>query len=218
MDIKTKINFYGHSFFLITSTEGTKIGTDPYDESVKSPLPVVSADIVLVSHSHYDHNNISLFKGNPEIIKNAGSYEIKNVKINGFNSYHDKSKGMARGKNIIFKFIVDEIKFAHLGDLGDVPDENVLNDLKDLDIMFIPVGGIFTINAKEAVNLIEILKPKIAIPMHFKEKDTMLRVDNINPFKNNIPKNISVKEFSKNFEITKEELPEKTAVWIIYSS
>ena len=219
MENPAKINFYGHSFFLITSAEGIKIAMDPYNEQVKSTLPAVSTDIALVSHSHFDHNNISLFKETPEfIIQSSGQHEAKGIKITGFSSFHDKSGGAARGKNIIFTFRVDKISFVHFGDLGTFPHDSTLAELKNSDIIFIPVGGIYTINHSEALEIIKIIQPKIAVPMHFKESDTKIGVDGIEGFKSAASKEMDFKEFKKEFSVKKEELPEKTEIWAVYSS
>jgi len=215
MNSKTKITFYGHSLFVIQSENGIRIGIDPYNERVKSDLPDVSADIVIVSHYHYDHSNSNLFKGNPKIIDRAGIYDFKGIPINGYLSFHDNNRGASRGNNIIFKFEVDGIKFAHLGDYGSAENEKTLSEIRDLDVIFIPVGGVFTINYKEAVNLIKELKPRIAVPMHFKEKDTHVGVDDITSFKNSLDDFNKVKEIGNSFEISKEELPSPTEIWIM---
>ncbi|MCL4378187.1 MAG: MBL fold metallo-hydrolase [Actinobacteria bacterium] len=217
MASKTKITFYGQSMFIIGSENGTKIGMDPYDTQVKSILPDVSADVVTISHSHFDHSNVALFKGNPEIIKEPITANIKGIQITGLAAFHDNIKGGLRGKNIIFKFEVDSIKFAHLGDYGSA-DEKTVSELKNMDIIFIPVGGIYTIDYREAIKLIKELKPKIAIPMHFREKDTHIGLDDITYFKNNTGSFNKIKEIDKSFEINKAELPSDTEIWIMYSS
>jgi len=213
---KTRITFYGHSMFIIQAKDSVKIGMDPYDSQVKSNLPDVSADVVTISHSHHDHSNSNLFKGNPKIINKAGMYDFKGIPINGFLSFHDNMKGTLRGDNIIFKFEIDDIKFAHLGDYGSAVNEKTFSEIKDLDIIFIPVGGVFTINYREAITLIKELNPKIAIPIHFKEKDTHTIVDDINPFKNSLNDFSNVKEMGKSFEISKDELPSSTEIWIMH--
>jgi len=218
MEKETKITYYGHSMFLIQSENGIKLGTDPYDSHIKTNLPEVFANIVTISHSHFDHNNANLFKGNPEIIKEVGEFNISGIPIKGYLSYHDNKKGSLRGENIIFSFVIDNIKFAHFGDFGSIEDESAFNELKNTDIVFIPVGGIYTINYKEALNLIKDLNPKIAIPMHFKEKDTHLDIDNINSFKNSAKNIYNVREYNISFSINKENLPKTTEVWIMYSS
>ncbi len=219
MDNPVKINFYGHSFFIITSSGGIKIAMDPYNEQVKSILPSVSTDIALVSHNHFDHNNISLFEKTPEIvIQSSGQHEAEGIKINGFTSFHDKSGGTSRGKNIIFTFSIDGISFVHFGDLGTFPHDSTLAELKNSDIIFIPVGGIYTINHSEAFELVKMIQPKIAVPMHFKESDTKIGVDDISGFKALASGEMEFREFKKEFSVKKEELPANTEIWVVYSS
>ncbi len=214
-----KINFYGHSFFTVTSAEGLIIAMDPYNEQVKSPLPAVNTDIALISHSHFDHNNISLFKKKPEIVlKTPGDFTEKGVKIRGFSSFHDKSGGSARGKNIIFSFNINEISFAHFGDLGETPDKTTVSELENTDIIFVPVGGVYTINFSEAFELIKLLKPKIAVPMHFKEADTKIDIDGISRFKALAAQEMIFKEFKNEFSLKKDNLPGSTEIWAVYSS
>lgn len=215
MQKKTKITFFGHSMFLVESKNGLRIGMDPFDENVKSRLPDISADIVTVSHSHYDHSNTGLFKGSPEIIKESGKFHKKDISIAGYPSFHDNNGGSLRGKNIIFEIEIDGIRFVHLGDFGSFKDDATISLIKNMDILFIPVGGVYTINFIAAAELIKKLNPKVAIPMHFKEKDTKIGVDEINPFRN-ILKSYIVKELGNNFEIITEELPTETEIWIMH--
>jgi len=217
MEKKTKITFFGHSMFLIESKSGLKIGMDPFDENVKSKLPDIDADIVTVSHSHYDHSNTALFKGNPEIIKETGKFNIKDVPVSGYPSFHDNNSGSIRGKNIIFEIVIDNIRFVHLGDFGSFQEVSTLNLIMNMDVLFVPVGGVFTINHFEAVNLIKKLNPKVVIPMHFKEKDTKVGVEGISSFKN-ILEGYLIKEPGSYFEISKEEIPQKTQIWIMNRS
>jgi L-ascorbate metabolism protein UlaG (beta-lactamase superfamily) len=217
MQNKTKITFFGHSMFLIESGNGLKIGIDPFDENVKSKLPDVSADIVTISHSHYDHANAKLFKGSPEIIKESGKFNKNDISITGYISFHDNNGGSIRGNNIIFEIELDGIRFVHLGDFGSFKDDSTAMKIMNMDILFIPVGGVYTINHVEASNLIKKLNPKIAIPMHFKEKDTKIGVSEINDFKN-ILSSYVVKELDSCFEIISEELPSKTEIWIMHGS
>ena len=214
MQNKTRVTFFGHSMFEIRSGNGLGIGMDPFDENVKSVLPDINADIVTVSHSHFDHSNTGLFKGSPEIIKESGKYNIKDAAITGYNSFHDNNYGSQRGKNIIFEITIDEMRFVHLGDFGSFGDEATEGLISKMDILFIPVGGVYTINHLEAVKLIEKLNPKIAVPMHFKEKNTKIGVSEINNFRN-IIRSYEVKEPGSYFEIRKEELPSKTEIWIM---
>ncbi|MHB1252563.1 MAG: MBL fold metallo-hydrolase [Candidatus Humimicrobiaceae bacterium] len=217
MQKKTKITFFGHSMFVVESKNGLRIGMDPFDENVKSRLPDIAADIVTVSHSHFDHSNTGLFKGSPEIVKGSVKFNKNDIYISGYNSFHDNNGGRLRGENIIFEIKTDGIRFVHLGDFGSFQDDNTINMIKNMDILFIPVGGVYTINFIEAAELIKTLNPKVAIPMHFKEKDTKMEIDEINSFRN-ILKNYIIKELGNNLEITKEELPSKVEVWIMHSN
>lgn len=212
---KTKITYFGHSMFLIESKNGLKIGMDPYNERIKSKLPDVSADIAIVSHAHFDHSNAGLFKGSPEIIDRTGKYTKNEASITGYPSFHDNMKGRLRGENIIFAIEIDNIRFVHLGDFGSFSDNDTVNLIKGADVLFIPVGGIFTINFKEAAKLVEIIRPKIAVPMHFREKDLKLMVEGINPFKNAV-KNYPVKEQGSSLEISAGEIPSSTEIWIMH--
>ncbi|MHB1346061.1 MAG: MBL fold metallo-hydrolase [Candidatus Humimicrobiaceae bacterium] len=215
MQRKTKVTFFGHSMFLIESENGLKIGIDPFDENVKSKLPDIESDIVTVSHSHYDHSNTSLFKGSPEIIRDTGKFNQKDIVITGYPSFHDNEGGIHRGKNIIFEIETDGISFIHLGDFGSFQDEFTSGLIRNKDILFIPVGGVYTIDHNEAIMLIEKLNPKVAIPMHFREKDTKVGVGEINSFKNTL-KGYTIKEMGNSFEMTKEELPQMTEIWIMH--
>jgi len=209
------ITFYGHALFVITTGSGKKIGTDPYNEQIRDPLPDISADIVTSSHDHYDHANISLFKGDPEVINTPGKTVIENIRFFGIPSFHDESGGSLRGKNIIYTIETDGIKIAHLGDLGHIPDDKQSKDLQGIDILLIPVGGVYTINAAQALDIINDLKPKVAIPMHYKSVDTKLNVDEVSSFTRRVG---SFKEVSHTINITKKDLPKNTEIWVMSSS
>jgi L-ascorbate metabolism protein UlaG (beta-lactamase superfamily) len=168
-----KIKWYGHAAFLITSDQGVKIITDPYESGAYGGQLSYGqikdqADIVLTSHDHADHNDPKSLPGSPEIVKGSGSKTVKGISIKGISTYHDPSKGSERGVNTIFTFTVDGIKICHLGDLGHILSEKELAEIGSVDILFIPVGGYFTIDAKEATRVAEQIKPKVLIPMHFK--------------------------------------------------
>ncbi len=168
-----KIKWYGHAAFLVTSDQGVKMITDPYESGAYGGQLSYGkikdqADIVLISHDHADHNDPKSLPGSPEIVKGSGSKTVKGISIKGISTYHDPSKGSERGANTIFTLTVDGIKICHLGDLGHILSEKELADIGSVDILLIPVGGYFTIDAKEATRVAEQIKPKILIPMHFK--------------------------------------------------
>ena len=165
-----KLKWYGHSCFGMTFADGTVLVTDPFDESVGYPLCTASADAVLSSHDHFDHNHIQSLSGHPRMINAPGSYTAGEVRIEGTASWHDPEQGRLRGPNTIFQVFGDGLKLVHLGDLGHMPNEEQLEALSGADVMLIPIGGNFTIDTKQAVEIIRLAKPRTAIAMHFRNQ------------------------------------------------
>jgi len=163
-----KIKWLGHASFLITSDAGIRIITDPYKPNERLTYGEIkeSADIVTVSHEHGDHNNVAAVQGNPKVVK--GTAEVKKIKFNGTATYHDNAGGSQRGNNIIFCFEVDGIRVCHLGDLGHPLSDKQVAELGKIDILLIPVGGNYTIDAKVATEVCGKLAPKVVIPMHYR--------------------------------------------------
>jgi L-ascorbate metabolism protein UlaG (beta-lactamase superfamily) len=177
-----KIRWLGHACFLLESQDGTKIVTDPFDGSVGYKIPMLEADIVTVSHDHYDHNYVEGVQGDPQIIKSAGEFNIDNIRIKGVPAYHDEVKGAKRGPNIIYNFDIDGIKVCHVGDLGHLLSKTQLEEIGDVDVLLIPVGGTFTLDAEGAAAAIEQFSPKIIIPMHFKTPAVSMPIDPVDIF------------------------------------
>ncbi len=161
------IYWLGQSCFKI-HTEQKTIVIDPFDKSIGLKEPSCAADLVLSTHNHRDHNNVSCISGNPFIIEGPGEYEYKGVSVLGIDSYHDDKKGEERGKNTMYFLKSEDIGVAHLGDLGQSElTEEQLSSLSETDILFIPIGGVYTIAAKEALNIVNQIQPKIVVPMHY---------------------------------------------------
>ncbi len=168
-----KIKYIGHSTFLLTTSDGTRIITDPYepgsyDGAVKYKPVGEEADIVLVSHGHPDHNHIASVSGTFEVVDQPGETVARDIRLLGISTYHDTSEGSERGENIIFRMEVDGLSVCHLGDLGHTLGEGVAVDLKPVDVLLLPVGGFFAVGSAEADPLIAALEPKLVIPMHYK--------------------------------------------------
>ena len=165
-----KIKWLGHVSFLITSDAGIRIITDPYMPNERLNYDEIKelADIVTVSHEHSDHNNVAAVGGDPEIVK--GTAEVKEIKFNGIPTYHDEASGSQRGNNTIFCFEVDGIRICHLGDLGHRLGDKEVAELDSVDIVLIPVGGNYTIDAKVATEVCGKLAPKVIIPMHYRNE------------------------------------------------
>lgn len=131
-------------------------------------MPELSADVVTVSHKHYDHNNVKAVKGNPRIIQQPGKYKVDDATIEGVSTFHDGAQGRKQGKNTVFVYSVEGMRICHLGDLGHLLTEEQLEKLDKIDVLLIPVGGKFTIDARLARQVVEQVNPSLVIPMHFK--------------------------------------------------
>ncbi|KAF1085330.1 metal-dependent hydrolase [Sporotomaculum syntrophicum] len=163
-----QIQWLGHACFSLTLSNGKRIITDPFDKNVGYPQPQLTADIVTVSHQHSDHNAVQLVPGNPVAVKAVGQYAFNDINITGIPSYHDTRQGKQRGSNIIFIIEAEGLRACHLGDLGHILDPEQVKQIGSTDVLFIPVGGYFTIGAEDAVKVVEQLKPNYVIPMHYK--------------------------------------------------
>ena len=162
--------YLGHSSFKLKGKTATVV-TDPFDsKSVGFKFPKTEADIVTISHDHKDHNNAGEVEKLKKVVKGPGEYEINEVSIIGISSYHDDKKGEKRGKNTIYVFEIDDLRLAHLGDLGTKLSEKKIEQMGEIDILFIPVGGEYTINAQVAAQISRDIEPVIIIPMHYKQK------------------------------------------------
>lgn len=202
------IKYLAHATFLVTAEDGKKILIDPYHPSPGfSYAPInESADIVTKSHDHGDHNATEVVKGKPQIISESGSHTVKGIPIKGIPAFHDALGGSKAGKDIIFCYTVDGLNLCHLGDLGHPLDPSQLLAIKPVDILLIPVGGFFTIDAKMAAEVAAALNPKVIIPMHYKTaKSEGLPIATVDGFlkdKSNVKKtNSSI------FKVTKSTLP-----------
>lgn len=178
------IKYLGHAAFVITSDTGLKIITDPYGTGPDLTYGEIteSADIVTVSHDHFDHSNVAAVKGNPEVVRRTGRSTAKGIEFKGIASYHDEAKGRLRGDNIIFCFGVDGIGVCYLGDLGHLLDDKQVAEIGSVDILFIPVGGYYTIDAKAATEVCNQLKPKVIIPMHYKTEKGIPNIVGVDEF------------------------------------
>jgi L-ascorbate metabolism protein UlaG (beta-lactamase superfamily) len=161
-----KIVWRGHSSFIIDDNN-KRIITDPMNAKYGYPQIPLTADIVTVSHEHLDHNAVETVGGNPLVIRGTGLWDVDGVIIKGIASHHDHRQGQERGHNTIFKISLAGIDLLHLGDLGELLSSEQLLEIGKVDIVFLPVGGRYTIDAAQACKVISLLRPKIVIPMHY---------------------------------------------------
>lgn len=177
-----KIEYYGHSCFKITATDGTSVLTDPFG-NIGYELPEnLSADIVASSHAHYDHDCFSAVNAR-RVVTGAGCFSFGNVKITGIESKHDNVGGTLRGDNTIYLIETDGLTLCHMGDLGEENVEDVCSRLcKSIDVLFVPIGGTYTIDGKTAKRYADAIMPKLTIPMHFKTSDLAISVSDERTF------------------------------------
>lgn len=196
--------------------------TDPFDsEMVGLKFPKhTSAHIITISHGHKDHNNPHLVEAEDDtkiVFTGPGEYEVRGVEITGILTYHDDKNGSERGKNTLYRIDIDGISIVHAGDLGHTLSEEQVESLDNIDILLIPVGGVFTVDAATAMKVITQLEPKIVIPMHY-------RTPGLNPkiFGELAPVTQFLKEIGQEgvtpvpkLKVTKDSLPLETQVVIL---
>ena len=176
-----QLTWYGHSCFLLTSESGYSILTDPCDQDTGYELHDLTCDTVTISHEHHDHNCLAIVAGKPDILRAPGEYRAGEIPVTGFSSYHDDAKGAHRGENIVFLYQIDDLKVLHLGDLGHMLSDEVIQKIGDVDILLAPIGGVFTINAKTATELADRLNAKVLIPMHYKTPALHFNIEGLEP-------------------------------------
>ena len=206
-----QIRWHGHSCFEIKGD--ITLVTDPHDgKSIGIPTPNIEGDIILVSHDHYDHNSVkTVEKIGSKVVRDERKRNIYNVVIRGIKTYHDENFGDIRGGNIIFKFLIDDINFCHLGDLGHILEEDIAEKIGDVDILFIPVGGNFTIDANYAWKIVNLIKPSIIIPMHYKIGGLSLPIDTLDKFlETSIFKILKV---GNEIDFEKADIPNESEIW-----
>ncbi len=177
-----KIKWLGHAAFLITADNGTKILTDPYEtsEGLKYGKINETADIVTVSHDHGDHNNVKAVKGNPQVVR--GATEVKGISFKAIPTAHDDKGGSERGANMVFCFQVDGVRVVHLGDLGHLLTDNQVVEVGKVHVLLVPVGGLFTVDAKTAWEVCEQVRTRVIIPMHYKNDKCAFPIGGVEEF------------------------------------
>ncbi len=213
-----KIKWFGHSSFLLTASDGTKVITDPYvpgsyDGAVGyDPIKDV-AEGVTVTHDHADHNGYQQLAGSPKLVKGEGDFKVGPIEIKGYLTYHDNQNGALRGKNTVFVYEIDGLRVCHLGDLGHILSAGTVQAIGNIDVLLIPVGGVFTIDAETAHKVAKQLNARVIIPMHFKTEKLGFDIAPVDGF---LAGQTGVKKTaSPEVEITRENLPHETEIWVL---
>lgn len=204
------VRWLGHACFYCQG-EGVRLLTDPFDPQVGYPLPDMEADVVTVSHDHYDHNAVSVLRGCPEVVRSPGVHLVKGLEIRGFSVFHDEAGGARRGKNTIYVWEMDGARLCHLGDLGHLLDETTVERIGMVDILMVPVGGVYTIDAAGARRVVEQLNPRLVFPMHYRTPHLSFKLGPLEDFTRRFER---VRQ-EKTWEGTAESLPGKQEVVVL---
>ena len=216
------ITYLGHSGFKLRG-KGASVVTDPYGSEIGFAFPQVSADIVTVSHSHSDHAAAAKVSGTsrrpqPFVITAPGEYEILGVSVRAIPVFHDDRQGKLRGKNLIMIITIDGVHLVHLGDLGHSLTEAQVEDLGPVDVLMVPVGGVFTIDPQAAASVVENLDPSIVIPMHFRTEKHSATFKDLSPLADFLKQmGIESRDPQEKLTVTAGNLPEETEVVVLKS-
>jgi len=206
------INWLGHACFRIKGRQATVI-TDPYSPGLGYSLGKPTAHIVTISHQHPGHSYVEGIGGDPKSITDPGEYEIRDVLITGIATFHDRERGKTGGKNVVYLIEVDDVSVCHLGDLGHVLTAGQVEEIGNVDVLLLPVGGVSTINAPMAAEVVRQLEPKAVVPMHYKTEALNRELEPVDRFL----KEIGVKQVDSqpNLSLTKSNLPASTQVFLL---
>jgi L-ascorbate metabolism protein UlaG (beta-lactamase superfamily) len=207
-----EITWYGQACFRLRDY-GRAVVTDPYSPTAGLKLPRLTGSLVTVSHEHDDHNYVKALRKDTYVINGPGEYEIDGIFVIGVPTYHDAKKGAERGKNTAYLIEFDDLTVCHLGDLGHVPDQEQIEQLNDIDILLVPVGGKTTLTGTRAAEVVNMLEPKIVIPMHYKVPGLTAQLETASRFLNEMA--AEAPEKLDTLKIVKSQLPEQTRIVLL---
>ncbi len=207
-----EIDWFGHSCFRLRTREATLVN-DPYEKTIGLSFPRPRADVVTVSHNHQGHDYTDGVRGDPKIINGPGEYEVAGAFVTGVQTFHDKKKGKDRGKNTAYVIHIDDLNICHLGDLGHVPTQAQAESFGNIDSLLVPVGGVSTINASEAAEVVALFEPQLVIPMHYRVPELTYKLDSVDKFIKEM--GLKKPQVVESLKVTKDSLPKETQVIIL---
>lgn len=209
------IHYHGHSEFLVETAAGQRVLFDPFPKEVGFPMRRVAADAVAVSHHHFDHDYIAKVDGNPIIVDTEGRHSpLPGLSLLGTPAWHDEEQGKKRGMILCFLLEAEGLKVLHLGDLGAVPDEELKTRLFMPDILLIPIGGTYTLDAAQAAQTIRVLQPRVVIPMHYRtEQGGFAQISGLEPFLDQMKPELP--SFQPLLRVTREDLSQQPKLVIL---
>lgn len=216
---QTHVQWFGQSFFQFTASNGTRVVIDPFDNTFFNyPIPKgLTADVLLVTHEHADHCNIGIVAGSPFTLrsqKGVGKFNFRGVTFTGTAAFHDESQGAERGRDTVYSFGLDGVRFCHVGDLGCLLNEEQVKSVGPVDVLLLPVGGFFTLDVAKLDKVVAQLNPRVVVPMHFKTRYTpKLPITTADEFlrgKSNVRR-----LGSATFAVSKTGLPAQQEIWVL---
>lgn len=207
-----EITWLGHACFRIKGKNATII-TDPFSPDLGYTLGKLSADVVTVSHQHPGHCYVPGIEGEPMLVSGPGEYEISGILIIGIDTYHDSEKGAVRGKNTVYTMDIDEVSICHLGDLGHMLTADQIEELGNVNVLLLPVGGMSTINAPIAAQLVRQIEPQVIIPMHYKTPLVTRELEPVDRFLKEM--GVTQIEPKPKLSVTRSNLPISTQIFLL---
>ncbi len=209
-----RIVMHGHSCFEFADSKLTVV-VDPHDgKSIGIKAPNASADVVLMTHTHYDHSAARVIRGNhTDIMAQNGEFDVKGLHVIGLPTFHDHHNGEQRGPNTMYLFSMDGISICHCGDLGCIPSQEILDRIRGVDMLFVPVGETFTLPLEEVKEFIGKVNPRIVIPMHYRVGGLSIPLTPLDDFLNLIPEE-AVEYMGNEIDLLPEDFSGIKECWI----
>lgn len=209
-----RIRWHGHACFEFEDSERTVV-LDPHDgRSIGIKPPVASADVVLMTHNHYDHNAVRSISGkHTDVLSRNGLFDVKGFTVEGLHTYHDTTHGSERGENTMYLFEMDGISVCHCGDLGAMPDEGVLSKIRGVDILLVPTGEVFTMVLSEVRRFVEEVNPSIVIPMHYRVGGLSIPISPLDDFLELIPED-NIDYVGNEIDVYIDDITDLKACWV----